>query len=709
MSTLAKGRIRSIGLISFGVVVGAAFAGLLTFVLMNNDAKEPTDQFSSIDSILASKQNEPGIANSGNASQSSVDGLIGISQIESHFAKQTALFNQVQQAGRTQLLDLLEQAEELASSNQREYAVEAIVRRWAALDPKSALSYVDELLPSQRTVLTSTVFGEWSSSNLDDAVGYAKSLNDQQKLAALQGILEVRDDLSEDLQREVAKQLGNEQYAISLKGEAAVSKSIDDPDKAWNALIADDHEDIGQLESFLKVAKTLIDQQGVRALNQINNSLIEKSTRNAILLSVLHNAAQSDPQGAFQEAMFLDRDAQELALPAIIEVWATVDPMVAFAAVSNLNKSSLRASLQESLIAAWAKNDPQDVFDNLEFLPERLRAEGEEQAMLAIARSTPADAVQFLSTMEDMTRKRELAKTIAMNWAQLDVYEALNWATSSQLTDERMRMDVLSIVLSELAVKDPELAFQTALNQPMGRNARGFERGLEADVIEQVAKIDLNKAMQMLDLVREGYTQLDAYRAVGRELILNAEYDQALSLGQRLPEDHRKSYFNAVLSLWAREEPEQMFESIASISSPELKTQAAINLLTQNALHAKVLDDDQVEELTAHLGGNTFIQLGDGDVMVTSRVITPGEMVHIPASENELAVNGEALPRALESALTDALGSGLEAAITEALGDVVSGEATVIKSTEALGDVISGDATVIKRIEIEQDYAEDSE
>lgn len=680
MNAIASGRVRSIGLVAVGIVVGASLSAFISIALLNGkgQSQDQTVRSESLGAGAAPGSRVVGDSALGALSASNSEAIRNLSDISSYPSdsdRKVLLHSLVGGANEAQLSDMLGQLDSIGSANQLEVAEKTLIQRLASLNPKRAMAYVNEQPGLRRDQLTSTVFGEWASTNLDEAVAHAGSVEESQKLAALRGILNTRDDLSEGLQRQIAKQLGNEQYALDLRDDAVASTSIDNPDAAWNALINDAHEDIAQLGTFLQVAKALVDKEGVRALNKINDSTIEKSTRNAILLSVLHNAAQRDPQGAFQEAMFLDRDAQEIALPAIVRVWAGLDPLVAFNAVSNLNKSSVRSSLLESLIAAWAENDPQGVFDSLELLPERLQAKGEEQAMLAIARSSPANAIQFLSTLEDSKQKRELAKTIATNWSQIDVYEALDWATSSQLTDERMRHDVLAIILRELAAKDPELAFQTALIQPIGKDGRGRERGLEADVVAQIARADINKALEMLSLVRDGYTLLEAYRSVGKELVMVGEYDRALKLGEQLPEDTRSSYFNTVLNLWAQEEPEVMFDSIASISNPELRTQAAVNLLTHNALKAQVFDDDQIKQLTGYLGEKSFIHTGEGDVIVTSRTITPDELSSFSVSESPRPMDTEAIGREIEKALESAIGNALSGAMT-------TGEATVVKRIE---------------------------
>ncbi|MYD46160.1 MAG: hypothetical protein F4W92_07400 [Gammaproteobacteria bacterium] len=470
---------------------------------------------------------------------------------------------------------------------------------------------------------------------------------------------------------EVSRQVVDEKHLKNPQRDSFKSTSGNDPSETWNTLINDNVEDIAQLRRFLELAEEMVQMEGIRVLGRIYDSVMDSSVRDTILKSVAQSAAMDDPRSVFHEAMLLPHEVQDLVLPEIVKTWAGTDPLIAFDAISNLNKSGLRVSLQETLIGAWAEHDAQDIFNSLELLPERLRAKAEELAMLAIARYSPADAVQFLENMDDTSKKRELARTIAEHWAKSDIYDALNWATSSQLSDERTKYDILSIVLRELADKDPELAMQTALNQPLYESAFGFESGLEEVVVEQVARYDLDKAIAMLSQVRPGDTRIDAYNSVGKELILNAEYDRALMLGQQLPEDERKKYLNTVLSLWAQEEPDTLLASMDSIiATPELKQQAAGTLLAHNFLNGgSILDQDQVEQLQGLMaeGEPTVVRMEMGDLdggSILQRAIEQGGTVFFPTTQGTITssqnFDPEEMQKSLQKSLEETLGTVLK-------------------------------------------------
>ncbi|MXX95384.1 MAG: hypothetical protein F4039_05570 [Gammaproteobacteria bacterium] len=351
---------------------------------------------------------------------------------------------------------------------------------------------------------------------------------------------------------------------VNPSGDLVKSTSIDNLQEAWNALINDDVEDIGQLKELLKIAEMLMQEDWIKVLDQLVNSQMDDSVRDTILKFVVHNAELENPEVAFQQVMLLSSEVQELALPAIVKAWAEVDPAYAFDVISNLDSSRLRASLQETLFTAWAKYDP-------------------------------------------------------------------------------------------------ELALQTALNQPLYKSQFGFERGLEEIVIAEVAKYDLDKAIAMLPQIRSGDARLlKAYRSIGRELVSNGEYDRALTLGQDLSEDLNDKYLNDLLGTWAQQNPDTLFDALdTNIWTPKTKEKAAANLLLHNTLTASEFDLDQTEKLIGMLEDNkaVFVEFGDGEELLTSQVFRQGDNVIIPPVQRK---SNKSLQEQMDAQFGDLLKNVLE-------------------------------------------------
>ena len=145
-------------------------------------------------------------------------------------------------------------------------------------------------------------------------------------------------------------------------------------------------------------------------------------------------------------------------------------------------------------------------------------------------------------------------------------------------------------VLRSLAVSDPELAIQTALDQPLGERSQG----LEVSVISSLSYHDIERAIEFLTQVREGNSTLAAYRTVGYRLIGLDDYDRALSLGTKLPESQRQAYYDSISQHWSHSDPVALFESLDRIPQAESRSRAAMHLVTASkwstALSADQLD-----------------------------------------------------------------------------------------------------------------------
>ena len=376
------------------------------------------------------------------------------------------------------------------------------------------------------------------------------------------------------------------------------STTFNDPVSAWNTLTNDEEQNIAQLNTFLEVASAWANRDGLEVIDRVRESLGFSVVSNAVVLSVLHKAVQTDPHAAFQRAISLSEQSQKDTLSTIVELWAQTDPLAALKALNSVNLGGSRNDLFESLIDAWSENNPKNLLDSLAELPERLQQKAEMQAMFGVARTSPPDAVEFLSELPDDPnddRRYDLAFEIAEHWSTIDAHAALDWVSSVPFPGEinmRPQRMLLATVLRNLADEDPDLALQAALNEPMGR----FGHGLEPYVVSDIAQKDTDQAISMLSHVRDGATKAASYRSVGRALAGTGKYDRAVDLGLELPDEEQSNYYCAVFSRWARTDPDSLFKALDEMPSSLVKAQAAYNLLARNRNNG-VLNDSEVEDL----------------------------------------------------------------------------------------------------------------
>lgn len=652
MSSSVNQKVRTFGFVALGLIGGAVLATVVFMALPNSNKQSEESiaegqPFSSDASVSQTSPKKSGTESSDDFGDFGEIGDLGeISAIESPFERTYKLHGFLMGADESQLNEYLTQLADLDSSSVKNQVQSAVAQRLAEFNPEKTLKTVQSLSDGQGQGLLGTVFGEWSRSDLDGALARAKSLNESERLLALEGILASRGNLSDSLKQQIARELGHEQYALQTQSSATASPSGGDPRDAWNALVNDSYEDIAQIGSLVQIAQSLVQQNGIEALDWIRDTVIDDTVLEATVRSVLHHVALSNPQSAFRQAQSLSRDSQDVALPTIVEMWARSNPLVAMDTLSNLKNASQRKELQTTLLRAWADNDPQNLFDNLERLPESMQQRAEQQAMLAVARTAPSDAVAYLAELPVGERQQSLALEIAEHWSHLDIYAALDWVLSDQITNESTKRRALTEVLRNLVDVDPTLAFQTALKQPMTK----YGRGMEAMVVQQLARTDIDRAISLLSQVRDGNTKLHAYIAAGRALVQNGGYDRALSLGQQLPNEDQSRYRHSVMWSWAESDPEELFASLDGLPSDEAKTQAALGLMMSN-FRTNALSGEQMKYVSSLLPqtgtGTTYSFSSDGSGVhadlteqVSARVMQVIEQTMAERAAGDLSIDG---------------------------------------------------------------------
>lgn len=571
-------------LVAFGIVGGALATSAILFAAGTaqpiNDSVGKVDSSSSIASLDAI--DEP------------IDTITDLVRLPTLLKRTAALHRLVNAADENLLIDFLDQSRTIKSSSLRHAIEIAVVRKLAAADPEIAISQLATLQSERHDELIAAIYSAWAVSNLDEAVSQAIELDPPLKKAALRGILSARGDLSFEQRQSVARRLGNEQFAIDLVNLETVNGAFVDPESAWNSFVIDGYSNAAQTEHLIEVAELWIDRDGIDVIDRISDSLESSIVLNAVVVSVLHRVARQDPADAFRQALGLKSSSRELALETIVEIWAVKDPNGALSAILGLDSEPDRQHLQEKVLQAWASNDPVALMAIIDQLPEDIQALAKEAAMFAIARISPEQATGFLAELTERNARDALAKEIATYWSETDVASALDWALNDEFATDILQAEVLMIVLANLAIENPELAFTTARKQPIVLRGQ-YYRGLEVTVIQQLVDTDIEKALGMLaDIRNEGLTVSHAYSEVGRAMVRSGDVDRALKLGERLSERGRSIYNGSLMYQWALANPEDLLASIEGLPTAQLKEQAVRGLNRFNS-QTKALTDEQLE------------------------------------------------------------------------------------------------------------------
>lgn len=530
----------------------------------------------------------------------SVEDFDDILQFGTDFERKVALIGLLDKATETSLIEFFDKSQSFDSEHLRNISENMITQKLASMHPQSALEQVSTLPINRQQVLITTIFEEISLADLNEARSRASDLEPKLQQAALRGILRANHKHSHEQLLEIATQLDQKSFAVNFLAEAVAFSAFDDPASAWNQIVFDSEPNLAQTEFLIRVASEWLVQDGISAIDHISESLTDEIVRDAVVMSALHRFAQEDPQAALLEAAKLTGDSREFALQTIAEVWARVDPEAALAGIAIIESGKSLLLLQEAVLEAWAAKDPAGLLDMLAVVPEPLRAMAKEEAMMVFARASPEEAITFLSDLEDDDLRIKLAKEIATYWSEQEPHAALDWVLNEQFTTDVQQAETLMIVLAGLATADPDLAFQTARDQPIILRGE-YYRGLEVTVIQHLVETNIDKAHAMLSDIRsEGLTMAHAYSEVGRAMIRDGQFDRALALGQRLGERGRRNYNGSLMYQWAMHDPETLFDNLETLPSEQLKDQAARGLVRYNN-ETKALNSEQMERVASYL------------------------------------------------------------------------------------------------------------
>ncbi|MXW52507.1 MAG: hypothetical protein F4X44_08105 [Gammaproteobacteria bacterium] len=513
--------------------------------------------------------------------------LTRIAKIKGEFARTTALHQLVATADEYRLTDLLAQSTKVRPDILQVRLQKPIIQRLTMIDPIRALEAIESLPFHRQESLMRTVFAEWSEVSLDQSVAYAKNLNEAEKYAALQGILHSRFDLSDEIRREIAREVGNENVADEVFESESFFAQIENPQQAWYELIEEGDHSIDNLGNLIRVADAWVRRNGLGVLNQISGSIDDTSRRISVVTSVVLNSARRDPSGTVSQLLSMDEKIAKTAAPRAIHVWAKSDPKSALAAASSVESGSLRRSLEQSVISVWANSDPHELLASIDSLSENVIDLAEAKAVRSIARSAPAEAARLLVALDMNPKNSGIANAIASSWSKSDPLAAVDWVLNTPRL-EPVQRQLLEPVLGNLAKSDSDQAMELALQQPE-------EMGLEATVVSRLASVDPLKALDWLSLIRDDNHAFSAFTSVGAELLKVGKKQRAMTLAEEVPREYRHAYYQSLFNEWARNDPEDLLSSLERLPSKSAKSTAAFELAMQSRFKSGFLSEEQIE------------------------------------------------------------------------------------------------------------------
>ena len=507
-------------------------------------------------------------------------------ELESKYLRSVTLRQMLADLDEKGSFELLDQTESVSYPNLRLRIRKEIVRKLATIAPSRTLAQIEDYPSRERIPLIEILFKEWLLYGLDEALAYASTLADEERLKVLRTIFQTRDDLSRPSLRQIAHDLGYGGMATRLLEDLIVKSARTNPEAAWNQLLEDPWRDYGQIGSLVSVANARIRGEGRDVLYEIAEQLPTRKTRSEVVRRLLADMAVRDAPDAFEYARALRGKTDDSIFRSIVFYWTVDDPQSALEAISTLDDEFPREELLDTVASRWAQVDPKELLENVETFPEALHARSRRLALGGIAKSSPKDAIAALAVIPSNEIEGS-ARHIVHWWAMRSIDEVIDWIQNAPIVHD-YQASLLSLVLRHHVRTAPGAAMQIALEQPIDPSSRNLEYQLIHQLIED-NKIE--ESVALLPSMREGVDQLRAFALVGLQLILNRDMDRALGLGEHLDDSQRADYFERLVSAWAREDPQGLFLSLDALPTTEIKSRAASALLD----HENLLTTDQLD------------------------------------------------------------------------------------------------------------------
>ncbi|MCY3883865.1 MAG: hypothetical protein OXG24_03005 [Gammaproteobacteria bacterium] len=590
-------RAKFVGILALTFILGIGSASVVSWLLLspisNNqiaDFKVPSPAEVN-ENVALERGNSSELSRSPSPTIEAIRSFDDLDEIKSSFARGLALRNFLAAADEERVVGLVVQTEGVRPNTARHTWHMSVVQRLAQLNPQRALSTVLEMQsesywPGQ---FVAGIFREWAQSNLEEAVSHAGTLDENWRESALRAIVEERSDLSDEVLRTIAKDLGNEKIAVAAILQHRIENEIENPAEAWNELAIELQDDGVHMWSIARIASAWVKKSGLSAMDQIAQSLTNVEARRIVISQALPVAADTDPEGAFRYALTIENDQYNQIVGSVLRIWTRSDPHSALAAVSDIENETQRRDLVESVVREWSRFKPQEVLESIDILPEFVQPSAVETALREIAEDSPKEAAILVAGMKAGPNKTAAASGVASSWIDRDYKAGLDWILNEPAIED-LRTQLLDENLLHLIRVDPNLAMSTALAQPVRKVTHwrygeiGMEVGMELRVIASLSFTDMDQAIELLPRVREGLTRLKAYSQVGASLVHKGSTEEALDMVQQVPESQRIEYYTAVATQWATSDPEGLLNSMNRFPSNEVKSKAAMVLVKENRL-----------------------------------------------------------------------------------------------------------------------------
>ncbi|MYD46349.1 MAG: hypothetical protein F4W92_08360 [Gammaproteobacteria bacterium] len=596
MKKLRKFQWIIVGCTSIGLVTASVFLYLhLSSKANDQDNKSSTLSTNASNALTIEQTSQTSLVH-----RTPAEALVELVKIESNFQRTASLYAYLAEVKESELVNLLHHTESIKRASIRSNIQTIILRKVATVDPVQALDWITDVPKVRRVPLLKGLFHDWSITNLTQAIEGAKSLIGTDRRVALEAMLATREDLSSSTLLDIAQELGLEEFALLQISANQAHKLLDNPSAAWDVIVNDNVEDTKQLDLFQLVASAWKEDEGLDVLLRAAAAFPHENDHLA-LSKVIEDVVGGELKEAFDYVRNLSKEDRGQLPAALAMVAARVNPEVALSEIASWSDDPIHTHLERIASTTWAESDPRGMLNKLELVPQFTRAEALEIAFTHLAYVSPQEAIQNLERANKfLSTKTLLPSIIAEQWSQADPEAALEWSISYAGSNTELRKSLIRSLFRSVVANDIEKALE--LSSEIRSTYIRFFSEAKYDIVEKLAQMGrLEDAISRLPMLDKNESHF-AIKDLGWRLVEAGEPYAAIELGANIPTPDPSmiitgpaSYFNGVFNLWATRDPQQLFDSLQTLTSPLLRSMAARTLINRQKSRP-TLAEESIEE-----------------------------------------------------------------------------------------------------------------
>lgn len=533
----------------------------------------------------------------------SVD-LASIFELPTYFERSVALDDMLKDATLLTLVDLLEQSHNVSGLEMRQSTQAQIFRKFATLDPLQALSHAQSFPRAQYEHFASQIYREWSLIDFDASLAYAEqhfpTLNWSGQRAVLEQIFRVAWDFSDEAKLQITARLEiDPDRSNALLKTMVRDKPLDNPAQAWKEVLSVENFGDDESNQLLQIALVVIEKDGYAEFAELANSIQDRRIRTRLISRALSNRMDTDEnRTVFEHAVQLFHETARPVVFECAERWSQSDPLAALDTISNVANDQLRKHLEALAIETWIERRPLEVVQQLELLPLEYRQIAQTEGIFSMSLRHPKEATEYLDKISDERLRMNIMTNLLQNWGVRDIEEAFAWFLDNpelEIPQGSSRSTLLDSLLSHMTPETAPSLIELALKYPVDETGSGWE----GSIVGWLAFKDRMKAKELLSQVREGPGRFNASVMIGLAVFQQDQNMNAvIELTEELPVDDHAEFFSEILGRLFLQEA---YEQIDELPTPEAQARVALKLLQKAAKSPNTLADQQIDHLESFL------------------------------------------------------------------------------------------------------------